>query len=177
MIDSFCKRVDLKNTKAESHVFSSYNLWYGYRYTHATDGGTGMYRIGDRLEYAKHKYDVLVSDMDIIMPAWPGSFASHGDDAGILVSGSAQDSNGTGIPFPVAVSASNQYTQSLWVSRNPERGLLDTQYLSTAGDVRRYDKVRWDESYDDNPRFGRVGLVTTYSQAQTAGWTVHLPLK
>jgi prepilin-type N-terminal cleavage/methylation domain-containing protein len=179
MIDPFCKPVDLAYTKPESHVFSSYNLWFGYRYTHTIDGGKGMYRIGDRLGFNGMDFDVLVGDQDIVMPAWPGSFASHPDSLNKLVNGYSQDQNLTvpGVPFTVAAPVSTQYTQSYYASRDPARGLLDTQYAFSAGDVRRYDKVEWDESYDDVPRFARVPLVNSYDETNAAGWTVHLPLR
>lgn len=43
--------MDLEHDYAPTDTFANYCMWFGYRLTHATLGGKGLYKLGDRYEW------------------------------------------------------------------------------------------------------------------------------
>lgn len=77
-------KLDLENTHADSTVFGSYSLWFGWYFALNETRHKGMDRLGDRLEWtyngASYRFSTLASDVLVLKNAVQSS--AHPDAAG-----------------------------------------------------------------------------------------------
>ena len=141
-------QVTLDPTPAGEWVFSSYAMWWGWLYQPSpTVRLPGLFRIGDRFEWANDSYDVLAGDWDV----YGGSYvhSSHPDDARrMTLYVSENQMSAFGVPL----------TGSTWAMvDSPDRGLIDMNYAFTDGSVRRFPGVKpYLAATDRDDRMGAV---------------------
>ena len=164
------------DTHPNSQVFANYNLWFRMRYT-SPNSGSGMQRLGDRLEWAGDQFNVLASDDDVIMPNL-GLHASHPDRDGVMWHMAVQD----GMPsdFPGLTGnpdVDGRFTLSRWTTNNGriDRGTLDTNYAFDDGSVRRYNGIRHNERFRDDAQMVGVPWETHVTSWNAWGFYLHLP--
>jgi len=119
-------------------VFVDYMLWFGARFVGA-GGGTGMYRLGSRLEWTdrgvKHAFTVLASDQDVQLPNSNGAqkaWSSHPDREDKL--------------FFVQLTTRATWHVAHWERQTDERrGTLETNFAYADGSVRRWNDVTYND--------------------------------
>lgn len=143
--DPMVLSIDL-DTDRQTQIHASIALWYGVSFRQtvgstlypginspASPSGTmgkGMFRIGDRLEWAGEFFDVLVSDLDTPLPTYPYVVASHPDYEGVMF----------------AEAMESTLTLSRWASdKTAQRSPIDSNYTFQDGSVKRYDNVKWND--------------------------------
>ena len=148
--------VDLENIKVDESVASSYTMWWGWGY-HTADSTTynqssnsvnsskgstypGMYKLGDRFEWAGDRYNLLIDDFDLIYPTLspPSVQGSHPDrDPNSMTALTAKY---VGLYGGAAGVQALPVTVSIWVRMGSiERGLIDTNHAYDDASVRRLD--------------------------------------
>lgn len=165
--------LDPSVTHRDSHVFANYPLWFGNQY-HPPEGGRGMHRLGDWLEWNNVDYRVIASDWDVILPG-TGLHASHPDADGLMWHAVAQDQAPVDYKFTGMVEVDGRMTISRWVTTNgrSDRGTLDTNYAFTDGSVKRFPKVAWNEAELPDGRTNKV--PTDFNRTSWPTWWVNLP--
>jgi prepilin-type N-terminal cleavage/methylation domain-containing protein len=122
--DPFVEPVDVDYIEPvpSTLVFASYGMYFGWTFTPA-NGGPGMMRLGDRWTWNQRQHSLLLGDWELL---WNPANISAGPS-------SAER-------YPVPIYLGNA-TQSYWISAERERGMLDMNYASQDGSVRRLDHV------------------------------------
>ena len=130
----------LESDDAETNVYSTYDLWFGWKIGSA-GGGRGLTHMDQDMEYAGFTFDVLACDRDIYNPGGAWVHGTHPDSDNVMwneVLGSQAVQNVTG---PV------KYTLSRWISyATNARGTIDRNFAHIDGSVDRVMDVRVDDS-------------------------------
>ena len=194
LVDPLCKMVDLAGSPTQTHVFSSYNLWFGTYYFDEGRQYAGMKRLGDRLVFQDrpadpnprtYSFDILAGDYDSMWEYGDyGVFASHPDKAGKLTAVAVEGANASNIgtiPVPAATSFGfDVYTLSRWqFLGSPKRGLMDTNFAYGDGSVQRFEDVEWDDWRRADARMYYLP-VQTRGGALGSGYPLywdHIPLR
>jgi prepilin-type N-terminal cleavage/methylation domain-containing protein len=169
--------VDYEDTDIDTFVFSSYGLWFGWRYQYENNNpaaapprvGAGMFKLGDRFSWGDERFDVLASDHDrIYFSTNDYTLNSHPDADGILTPLIWQDRD-----YFTGGSAGLKMTLSLWgnMSAAGQRGATDMNVATADGAVRRHAGVEWNASRSDG--ITRVNEFKVPNDIN-ATW-VHLP--
>lgn len=159
--------IDDAPTDPNAYVVANYELWFGVQYATA-QGGRGMRKIGDRLEWDGERFSVLVSDEDAILVG-TGLHAGHPDSNGLMLHGAIQAAPDD------QYNSGGKYTLSRWYTNNGQitRGTLDTNYAFDDGAVLRYHGVTYDEELDPASRIEKVPMEAS-AQYFATRW-LHLP--
>lgn len=140
--DPFVLPVDLDYVEAvpSTIVSSSYGMYFGWTFRHAARGGPGMNKLGDRWTWDGRRHGLLLGDFELLWD--PANISSGHPDVGggspILVT-----SSGERIPVPIYLGNA---TQSYWISRSRDRGLLDMNYTYEDGSVGQENGVSVEDS-------------------------------
>jgi hypothetical protein len=139
-----------------SLVWSTYALWYGWRFVDSEMGGRGSMRLGDPFEWNREKFNVLVTDWDHAAP--PQSYASHPDRRSILDFMDLLNNETIVINAPGVPQATGYViTGAFWWRRQAVpaggRGYIDTNHGFDDNSVVTHRSV----PYDVNPIYGYNG--------------------
>lgn len=182
-IDPMCKKVDF-TLEGLTHGYGPYSEWFGWFFR--GPGERGMNRLGDRFTWTDSKtdparpvqyaFDLLVSDWDFgnLGAQMAGA---HPDHDGLMYN-YTRDNEDQEISFGITVAAPiNKMSETHWQTLPGQglRGVVDTNFASADGSVRRYDRVRWDEAMREDRRMVRVPWQSDNQHGETQVWT-HLPL-
>ena len=145
--DPLTPALDYEEIDADSHAYSAYNLWFGYRY----NGHPGMVKVGGKLTWAQPGMQwegaLLASDRDSTYVWARHSQTSHPDYDGVATSvvlqnGLLQNGHTSDLPFKLTIST--------WLvdgNRSPQpRGAVDLNFAYEDGSVRRFNNVVFDRS-------------------------------
>jgi hypothetical protein len=143
----------------EPFVYSSFHLFYGWRYTDIP-GQPGMVRLGDRFKWTagpngnlfrkqgSWTFDVLATDQNSVPNTFNGFIASHPDDKGVLRLDTLRNAPVVrGGTLGLGLDEGFYYVFSRWdIATPPEfRGKLDVNAAHSDGGVSRVSAVAWDE--------------------------------
>ena len=165
--DPLLPTVDMEGpNKQYSHVYASYDMWFGWQYLKNTGGPEkGMKRLTNHFTYTEaapsafnstdqcdftglktYQFNVLASDLDVYSDKGPYDEAAHPDDAGIEYCQVMRDEPATGNGTEdLAESAAIGWTISRWKSdfvKPLARGLLDKNIGFDDGSVIRFSAVK-----------------------------------
>ena len=173
--DPLVRPIDIDAADDASWIWTSYNLWVGFRYFN----DKGMLRLGDRLEFSNrgsmdspYRFRLLASDIDRLQPMIPFYFGSHPDKAGLLRSVHLQDQDAAVASKVTSIDIDFKSTLTRW--QGAGRGLIDMNSVYDDGAVQRSGDVSvdsWDPSVDG--RMVKVGVNTAASNYDQS-WD-HLP--
>ena len=150
--DPLVAQIDLDTEVPDNTIFASYPLWFGIAY----GSEPGMFKMGDRLEFAGDRFDVLASDFDEITLQGNNSHGSHPDGKGLWALETYQDvpeaevTVGADLP-----DAGNRVTQSVWSGR-AQRGHTDLNFVHTDGSTNRLSGVAWNETDAPDSRLAKM---------------------
>jgi len=140
---------DFDLSKVETNIIVDYALWFGFGYLKEK----GMFRLGDRVQFAGDSFDLLASD-------WAGIFlgsnenGTHNDAQNRMESRVFQDHDW----YTDSTIGPLTYTGAWWFSRSLNgRGPIDLNYARADGSVVRYDQVAPTEGQGPEP--GRIFLL------------------
>ena len=171
-------KVDLENSHDDTHVYSTYSLWFGWGYGRSPAGPeSSMNKMGDRFSWTygsgtsaqQVQFNVLASDFDRIDPGQ--NYNSHTDRGvalqtpWVLQDHAAYGFGNTGLI---------KQTLAFWIGNvnTPQRGPIDMNTTFDDGSVRRNNRVRYDEYRFDGP----MTWVPEYAEgANFPGTYNHLP--
>ena len=118
-------------TQTTTYVFTSYNLWFSWRYDpngpDPPPAERGMFKVGDRWVWDGRDYDVIASDHDRIAATYDASLCSHPDDWRVMDHASEEDSAACWIR---------------WQNLAALRGPTELNYAYDDGSVRRWAAVK-----------------------------------
>jgi hypothetical protein len=138
--------LDLDHDRPEDLTLSSYAMWWGWYYQLGVDPPQGsgalkyrgLFRLGDRFEWERDTYNLLVGDWDLYQ-ASAGAQASHPDDRNVLTLFTSRAELSGGIA---------------------ERGMLDLNYAMTDNSVARFNGVEpYLNAGEHDPRMGAVPMT------------------
>lgn len=159
--DPMAGDIDLA-TEQSDYIWSAYCLWFGFRYTYIVGvpqgvlGGQGMYKMGDRwtwsirssdATYFEHRFNILVSDLDLVEESTGLVENAHQDRDGLLAASTHQDRRA----MPNERESGNTATYSYWRrttrpgGQGPLRGHGDFNAALEDGSTHRYAEVPWDD--------------------------------
>jgi prepilin-type N-terminal cleavage/methylation domain-containing protein len=172
--------LDFEGSHDDSHIFAGYELWLGFQYaksrqpygsgsaqighTQSGRGGQGMFRVGNRLEYAGRFYSVLMSDRATERKKGEdNSQTNHMDYDHTMVEAKFQDGNH---PYaqtgPIA-----KMTYGTWWHPDPGvRGLVDLNFAYDNGSVQSFRAVKPIVTVDD-----RMEYVPQTKWPETSLWS------
>jgi len=156
---------DPPDTQANTNPYSSYSLWFGFRYLDQK----GLRRMGDRLEYLGDRYSILAGDWDGVFMNERSDIAAHPDYDGQMMQQTFRNHS----------FVTSQATLSIWQSPGgSRRGLVDVNHGFTDGSVERFDGVRKLSvtlGTDGDDRM--VNLPARLNGAAADNWRVEIPAK
>jgi prepilin-type N-terminal cleavage/methylation domain-containing protein len=164
--DPLTRKIDLEGPDAKSEIYSTYAMWFGWRYKVSGRADQGMHKIGDRFTWLGDSFRVLVSDWDGFYNETPQQINTHPDRDGVMFDVAMQDQDLYGTPLTTGPTIT---TFSFWHSPGGvPRGPVDTNYAFDDGSVSRYDDVAIQEP-------DRMVRVPQQENNGTATWDAHLP--
>jgi len=144
--------LEVQEPSAQTFVYTSYALWFGFRFGRTTNPEPGMRKLGDRFAWQGSGFDLLASDSDSIdIDKWVGT--AHPDAGGQLNSEVLRNELNDGYFV----------TFSFWTNRNRgqvTRDGVDLNFAHTDGSVRRMLNVLVDDTR----------LVPVPDRSSTTGW-------
>jgi hypothetical protein len=130
---------DLETDDPTTHVYSTYDLWFGWRIWSA-GGGAGLTHMDGALEYMGFAFDVLACDRDIFNPSGIWVHGTHPDERRVMWNEVLDSEAVRNVTGPV------KYTLSRWISyATNERGAIDRNFAHTDGSARRITEVVVDD--------------------------------
>jgi prepilin-type N-terminal cleavage/methylation domain-containing protein len=139
LLDPTVRPVDLETFKMETFTYSSYGLWYGWKFRTEPKA---MLRVGDRFSYQGDSFNILVADYDKIHAGGNSVHSSHPDYDDVVSPLHYQDK--TEPPYT--------FTVSIWYAGGTiGRGPIDRNVLFDDMAVMRYNRV-----IRNDPRLTRV---------------------
>jgi prepilin-type N-terminal cleavage/methylation domain-containing protein len=168
------KFIDLEASTASTEA--AYQLWFGFQFRHTAQGGTGgafdgptepgMLKVGDRLTWTDpngtSRFNVLASDMDLVLEAIQDVLATHPDKDGKLVQFWTFNSD-TGTDFGFL-------TVSRWhmpQAGTPDRGPMDRNFLHADGSVRRLTDLTIEDARNPPPGMAKAPIATNSDSIAT----------
>jgi prepilin-type N-terminal cleavage/methylation domain-containing protein len=172
--------VDLEGSHDDTHVYSTYELWFGWSFGTSSAGAEpGMFKIGDRFGWTdpvdlggrQRRFEVLAGDFDRYEAGLP--LGSHPDRTEPTIRNALvlQDKAAIGIDTTGGI----KQTLSFWQSPgNPNRGLVDLNFAFADGSTGRYNDVEFNEWADN----GLLVRVPEYPDGSNYPGTYnHLPIR
>jgi prepilin-type N-terminal cleavage/methylation domain-containing protein len=137
MLDPLSGKIDLDpQSTGLSTVYANYHLFAGYGFR----GRQKMNRIGARWEWNRQTFSILAGDIDMIGQGTGQAECSHPDSAGRMIFNRLQNE-----ADPVVLNL--PFTFSRWELRGDHRRApMDLNWAFDDFSVRRFDKVRWDDT-------------------------------
>ena len=138
-------------------AYSSYALWFGFRYTSTAFKSTSMRKVGDRWTFSSPQVppissDLLAMDSDVVSDVYGQAFAAHPDAEGVMtawVMDNAPYEEVEGFLPSGAVS----YALSYWRETGGQtRGVIDNNYVHADGSVERIRGVEFIDGDKDMVR-------------------------
>ena len=122
-------------------IYSSYALWFGWKWQDAGSATKGMFRIGDRFDWIGKDFNLLASDMSVADDSGYG-YGNHPDDREVWVHKAWRGETG---PSPLPI----KYTLAWWTG-GANRGTLDLNFGYQDGSVLRISGVKFDRGHPNN---------------------------
>jgi prepilin-type N-terminal cleavage/methylation domain-containing protein len=142
MVCPLAGKVDLKNTMDDSNVFSTVALRFGFRWK-LPAGGRGMLRLGDKFEWRRNYYGVMVHDWEIVGESSNLVISTHPDRDGVMRQSVVQDSGDADFRYlPGSGDDLVRFTFARWQSSTTwKRGAAEYNFAYDDGSVRFLDNV------------------------------------
>jgi prepilin-type N-terminal cleavage/methylation domain-containing protein len=177
--DPLAAPVDLVNSDRLGATLANVSMWFGYKYSRSS----GMLKIGNRLGYGndKYRFNILVSDRDVVAPGAGEAQASHPDKHGIMYNRPLQDAEHPWLGGNQGIGAASgqgiKLTLSFWLSFEVtggtfQRGPIDTNWTYQDLSVVRYIDVEWDSAQSQGD--GRMVNIRTFN-TEGRGGPHHMP--
>lgn len=134
--DPFCELdLDPGVTSPASHIYSNYELWFGFAYKDAAGGSfPGMNKVGDRVVYFNKSLSLLANDMYQVMKPPGGGWSvwsSHPEKRDAFTALRLQDEK------PWWISSQVSVTMSFWSGNGMNTRIVDRNFAHADGSVRR----------------------------------------
>ena len=172
--DPLTGKLDFEGSKADSHVYASYALWFGWQYrTDKQSKGyyKGMFKLGDRFQCQDQSYNLLATDNDAVPSVPTGTVQTcHADGDGKCYDQVLQDG---AFDFGAGQQASVQLTISIWrLDKSAMRGPVDLNFAYDDGSIRRCTGVTWRYLQDNGESMSKL---PEWNTQRTGSYYVTVP--